>query len=63
MNTPWTEASDEVKKFCTEHPDASCEIIYTNDNVKRWTFTKADKTKVVFEQFFDINFFKHETTT
>ncbi len=55
--TPWTEASDEVKEFCKQHPDASCEIIYT-ENLKRWTFTKSDKTKVIFEQFFDTNYFK-----
>jgi hypothetical protein len=58
--TQWTEASEEVKKFCKDNPDASCDIDYIEvEGKKRWTFKKSDKTKVVFEHFFDFGFFKN----
>jgi hypothetical protein len=58
--TSWTEASDEVKQFCVDHPDLGCDIDYIEaENKKRWTFKMPDKTKIVFEQYFDFGFFKN----
>jgi len=57
---PWTETSDEVKQFCLDNPGLGCEIDYIeSESKKRWTFKMPDKTKMVFEHFFDFGFFKN----
>lgn len=59
MKTQWTEASEEVKKCFSENDVVKYETEYFPDNRKRWTIFTKDKKQFVFEQFFDINFFKY----
>lgn len=58
-NVAWTEISEEVKRCFDENDVAKYETDYLDNNIKRWTIFTADKRKLVFEQFFDMNFFKN----
>lgn len=59
MKTQWTEPSDEVKQCFSENVVAKYETEYFPDNRKRWTIITEDKNKFVFEQFFDVGFFRN----
>lgn len=58
MKTKWTEPSEEVNKFFSENDVKQYETDYFPDNRKRWTITTRDGKETMFEQFFDIDFFK-----
>lgn len=55
----WTEISPEIKNYFQENQlrITKYEIEYFEPNTKRWTIF-CDNEKVVFEQFFNLNFFK-----
>jgi len=57
--TKWTEISPEIKNYFRQNQSriTKYEVEYFEDNRKRWTIF-CDTEKVVFEQFFDLNFFK-----
>ena len=56
----WTQASEEVQKCFSEQEVVKTTVDYIeSENKKRWTLLAADKQEFVFEQFFDMNFFKH----
>jgi hypothetical protein len=57
--TKWTEISPEIKKYFQDNQlrITKYEVEYFEDNRKRWTIF-CDNEKVVFDQFFDLNFFK-----
>lgn len=60
----WTDASDEVIKFIQDNNEIIGKVITDyneKENRKIWSFFGSEKDKqpiAVFEQFFDINFFK-----
>ena len=57
--TEWTEISEEIKNYFRENQSriTKYEIEYFADNRKRWTIF-CDSEKVVFEQFFNLEYFK-----
>lgn len=56
----WTEISPEIKKYFQENQlrITKYEVEYFEDNRKVWTIFCGNE-KVVFEQFFNIKFFKN----
>ena len=58
-NIAWTEISEEAKRCFDENDVARYETEYLDNNIKRWTIFTADKKKFIFEQFFDMDFFKN----
>lgn len=58
-NIDWTEISKEVKRCFDENDVAKYETEYLDNNIKRWTIFAMDKRKFVFEQLFDMGFFKN----
>jgi hypothetical protein len=56
----WTEISPEIKKYFQENQSriTKYEVEYFEDNRKVWTIFCGSQ-KVVFEQFFNLDFFKN----
>lgn len=61
MKAQWTETIDEVKKFERENKSVKMITEYFKDNRKKFSFFSNEKDKepvAIFEQYFDMNFFK-----
>lgn len=61
MKAKWTETIDEVKKFEKKNKSVKMITEYFEDNRKKFSFFCNEKDKepvAIFEQYFDMNFFK-----